>query len=416
MNEIIVIGGGAAGLAAAVSAAEGGAHVILLEKMARCGRKICITGKGRCNVTTDKTHEEIMAAIRVNSRFMFSSLAAFDNRDVADFFESRGCPLKVERGGRVFPESDHARDIVDALVKAAESNGVDIRTSSCATDIAQRQDGFVVSIENALPIEAQAIIIATGGLSYPLTGSSGDGHVFARRLGIKVTPVYPALVPLISTESWISELAGLSLRNVDVTVKGIKGKVLYSERGEMLFTHFGLSGPVILSASGHCAQYWMKNKTTLTVHIDLKPALSEKQLDARLIREIEAAPKKHLQNMLKTLLPHKLIPIFIKCSGLSVQTAAGELTREERRTLLNLMKDFTVTVSGTRPVSEAIVTSGGISVREIDPKTMAVKEYSGLYACGELLDLDAYTGGFNLQIAFSTGHAAGKAACSYVGH
>jgi predicted Rossmann fold flavoprotein len=414
MNDIIVIGGGAAGLTAALAAAEEGRRVLLLEKMPRCGRKIRITGKGRCNVTTNKTTDEIMQAVRTNSRFMYSSLAAFDNRQVMAFFETHGCPLKVERGGRVFPVSDHAQDIVDTLVRAAKAAGVEVQTDQAAAAIEQDGQGLGLVMTNGDHLKAQAVILATGGKSYPLTGSTGDGQKMAETLGLKVTPLYPALVPLTASDPWIVDLMGLSLRNVDVCVKDPKGKRLYSERGEMLFTHFGVSGPVILSASGHCAKFWLKNRSPLTIHIDLKPALSDKQLDARLLREIEASPKRQLQNMLKTLLPHKLIDVFLRRADIPAFTQAGDLTRPMRHGLLELMKDFTVHVTGTRSFNEAIVTAGGISVKEIDPKTMAVKKVPGLYAAGEVLDLDAYTGGFNLQIAFSTGHAAGKAAAAYI--
>lgn len=413
MNDIIVIGGGAAGLSAAITAAEAGSQVLLLEKMPHCGRKIRITGKGRCNVTTNKTRDEILQAVRTNSRFMFSSLAAFDNQGVMAFFEAHGCPLKVERGGRVFPVSDHAQDIVDTLVAAAKSAGVDIQTNQSVAAIEKNDNGLSLVMRNGKKFAARAVILATGGKSYPLTGSTGDGQKMAEALGLKVMPLYPALVPLTGSDPWIGDLMGLSLRNVGVCIKNPKGKTLYAERGEMLFTHFGVSGPVILSASGHCAKFWLKDHSPLTIHIDLKPALSDAVLDARLLREIEASPKRQLQNMLKTLLPHKLIDVFIQRADIPPATQAGKLTRPMRRRLLELMKDFTVHVTAVRSFNEAIVTAGGICVKEIDPKTMAVKKVPGLYAAGEVLDLDAYTGGFNLQIAFSTGHAAGHAAAAY---
>lgn len=415
MNELIVVGGGASGLMAALTAAENGCHVTLLEKMPRCGRKIRITGKGRCNVTTVKSREEILQQIRRNPKFMYSSLSAFDNRDVWDFFMNHGCPLKVERGDRVFPQSDKAQDIVDTLVKEAKRQGVAIHCDMAVTGVTCLENGgFAIDTVEGKRWQAEALILCTGGASYPGTGSSGDAYPWLRALGLKVETPYPALVPLLAQESWVPELQGLSLRNVRLTVMDSRGKRLYSEQGEMLFTHFGISGPLVLSASGHAAAYWQKKQAPLTAHIDLKPALSESQLDARLLREIQSMPNKQITSLLKTLLPQKMVSVFLAQTGIDEERVLHHLTKEERQTILARLKDFSFTLTGTRPLAEGIVTAGGLSVKAVNPKTMMVKNIPGLFVVGELLDLDAYTGGFNLQIAFSTGHAAGVAASRFL--
>lgn len=415
MTEIIVIGGGASGMMAAIQAAAQGAEVLLLEKMAVCGRKMRITGKGRCNVTTMKTHEEILAAIRSNAKFMYSSLSAFDNKDVWSFFESHGCPLKVERGERVFPQSDHAQDVIDALVKEMKCLGVRVQCDTHIQTLVHNDDNtFTLKSTTGDVWHARAVIVCTGGASYPGTGSTGDAYPWMCDFGLKVVAPYPALVPLVAEEAWVPEMQGLSLRNVRLTITKPGNKRLYDEQGEMLFTHFGISGPVVLSASGHCSAYWQKKHDKLTAHIDLKPALSTQQLDARLLREIQSMPNKHLGSLLKKLLPQKMVPVFIKLSGIKEQTVLHQLTKEERVKILSLLKDFSFTLTKTRDLTEGIVTAGGLSVKEINPKTMAVKKVPGLFVAGEMMDIDAYTGGFNLQIAFSTGYCAGQSACRYI--
>lgn len=411
VEDIIVIGGGASGMMAALTAAQGGCQVVLLEKMARVGRKIRITGKGRCNVTTMKSREEILAQIRRNPKFMYSSLSAFDNRAVWDFFTSRGCPLKVERGDRVFPESDKAQDIVDTLLAEVKRQGVKVVTETTVTEITPTTEGFIIRDANEKDWQARQVIIATGGASYPGTGSTGDAYAWLEKMSQPMVSPYPALVPLVAVEDWVPKLQGLSLRNVRLTITDERDKRLYSEQGEMLFTHFGITGPIVLSASGHAAAYWQKKALPLTAHIDLKPALSLAQIDDRLLREIHAMPNKHLSSLLKSLLPQKLVPIFAARSGIDERRILHQLTKEERQKLAALLKNFSFTLSGTRPLAEGIVTAGGLATKALDPKTMAVKALPGLYVCGELIDVDAYTGGFNLQIAFSTGHAAGRAAC-----
>ena len=415
VNELIVIGGGAAGMMAACTAAAQGARVVLLEKMVRCGRKIRITGKGRCNVTTAGSREEILAKIRRNPKFMYSSLDGFDNRAVWDFFTSRGCALKVERGEKVFPVSDQAQDIVDTLVAELKRQGVRVCTETAVTALeALPEGGFCVKDANGGQWQAEAVIVATGGASYPGTGSTGDAYAWLAALGQKIEPPHPALVPLVTKEDWVPQLQGLSLRNVHLSIEDPRGKMLYSEQGEMLFTHFGVSGPIVLSASGNCAAYWQKKRSVLKAHLDLKPALSEAQLDARLLREISAMPNKQVASLLKTLLPQKLVPVFLAQTNIAEDRVLHDLTREERHRILALLKDFSFTLTGTRPLAEGIVTAGGLSVKAVHPKTMAVKQLPGLFVAGELIDVDAYTGGFNLQIAFSTGHAAGVAACRYL--
>lgn len=415
VNDIIVIGGGASGMMAALTAARNGCQVLLLEKMASCGRKIRITGKGRCNVTTVKNQEEILQQIRRNPKFMYSSLAAFDNHAVWDFFTSRGCALKVERGDRVFPVSDHAQDIIDTLLAEMKAQGVKICVGTTVTGIKPLETGgFEVTTEDGSHQQTRVVILATGGASYPGTGSTGDAYAWLEHLDLPVVTPYPALVPLVAKESWVASLQGLSLRNVRLTLKDNRGKKLYSEQGEMLFTHFGVSGPIVLSASGHAAAYWQKKQEALSAHIDLKPALSEAKLDARLLRELQDMPNKHLTSLLKTLLPQKMVPVFVALSGIAETRVLHQLTKEERQEIVRRLKDFSFTLTGTRPLAEGIVTAGGLAVKALDPKTMMVKRYPGLFACGELIDIDAYTGGFNLQIAFSTGHAAGQAACRYL--
>ncbi len=396
---------------AAITAAREGAVVTLWEKNDRLGRKLSITGKGRCNVTNACSVEELIQHLTGNGRFLYSAFHLFDNRDTMDFFEEIGVPLKVERGQRVFPVSDHASTVVRALEKELRRLGVEIRLN-CAAEGLLLRDGCVVGArteaENAL---FDAVILATGGCTYRATGSSGDGYALAGEVGHSVTSLLPSLVPLVSPEPWIGELAGLSLRNVRVSLWPVCGKKLAEEFGEMLFTHFGLSGPCILTLSDTASRYWSKRpKEELVVRIDLKPALTPEQLDLRVQRDFQKYSRKIFANALGDLLPKSLIPVMICRSEIAPQTPVHQITREERRRLTGLFKDFSVRVSGTRPLDEGIVTAGGIRIKEVNPKTFASKLANGLYIVGELLDVHGYTGGYNLQAAFSSGYAAGKAA------
>ena len=406
-EKIIVVGAGAAGMMAAISAARQGAQVLLLEPNEKVGRKLYITGKGRCNVTNHCALEELMAAIPRNGKFLYSALSRFDAQAAMDFFEGLGVKLKVERGNRVFPASDRAADIIDALFFELRRQGVELRQDR-VTGL-QIRDGAVVGVttrNSSQGIEAAQVIVATGGASYPRTGSTGDGYRLAEQAGHQVVPIRGSLVPLESPDPCCAQMQGLALRNVALRVKNRKGKVIYQEQGEMLFTHFGLSGPLVLSASAHMNF----QRDSYTLHIDLKPALDEGKLDARLVRDFTERANQNMGNALGGLLPQSMIPVVAGRAGIPLDTKAHDLRKEQRRSLLETMKNFTVEVSGPRPVEEAIVTAGGVKVGEIDPKTMQSKKVQGLYFAGEVLDVDAYTGGFNLQIAWSTGWAAGQAA------
>lgn len=405
-NRVLVVGGGASGLLAAGIAAREGNRVTLAERNPRPARKLMITGKGRCNVTNHCDLNGLIASVPRNGRFLYSAFSAFSPEDTMEFFESRGVPLKVERGNRVFPESDKASDIVDALVHFARSSGVKL-THSRVTGL-QISDSRVTGAicEDGASFAADRIILATGGLSYPLTGSTGDGYRLAEQAGHTVIEPSPSLIPMLAHEGWCSDLQGLSLRNI--AVKGIdirKNKVIYSDFGELLFTHYGLSGPLILSASAH-----MRNlqDNQYRIEIDLKPALEEKQLDARVLRDFEKYANRDFQNALDDLLPRKLIPVVVRLSGIAPSAKIHQITKEQRLELVQLLKCLRLHITGFRPVEEAVITSGGVSIKEIDPKTMASKRCGGLYFAGEVIDVDAYTGGFNLQIAFSTGYLAGK--------
>lgn len=408
MSEIIIVGGGAAGLIAAGFAAENGNKVTVLERNARPARKLMITGKGRCNVTNACTLiNDLMDNIPVNSRFLYSAFSRFMPYDTIDFFEGLGVKLKIERGNRVFPESDRAVDIVDALVKFAKTSGASIKTGVRVAELLI-EDGAVTGVrnENGSAYAADRVLVATGGKSYPLTGSTGDGYAFAAAAGHTVIPPRPSLIPLETQENWCMKAQGLSLKNVAVSIYDkIRYKEVYSDFGEMLFTHFGVSGPVILSASAHLGDI---TPGRYELSIDLKPALSEEKLDERLVRDFAAAPNKALGNALHELLPSKLIPVIVELSGIDPSLQVNKITRDMRRGLGYLLKHLTCTVKGARPIEEAIITSGGVKVNEIDPKTMQSKKCAGLYFAGEVIDADAYTGGFNLQIAFATGALAGK--------
>lgn len=408
MKKILITGGGAAGLTAAGFAAKRGLDVTVLERNSRPARKLMITGKGRCNVTNACTLiNELMDAVPVNNRFLYGAFSRFMPTDTMDLFEEMGVGLKIERGSRVFPESDKAVDIVDALVKFAKTGGAKIRTDTRVSSLII-EDCKVKGVvtENGEQIFADAVIIATGGKSYPQTGSTGDGYTLAESAGHSITTPKGSLVPLETEDTWCAACTGLSLKNVSLSVYDKqKFKEVYSDFGEMLFTHFGVSGPMILSASSHMREI-TPGRYMCTV--DLKPALSEEKLDERLIRDFAASPTKGLPTVLRGLLPKSLVPVITEMSGIDPSKHVNGITRDERREIVYLLKNLTFTVKKARPIEEAIVTSGGVKVNEIDPKTMQSKKCEGLFFAGEVIDVDAYTGGFNLQIAFSTGAAAGR--------
>ena len=407
MSKIIVIGAGAAGLMAAGFASLNGNQVTLLERNDRPARKVMITGKGRCNVTHYTTLiNELIANVPVNGRFLYSAFSRFSPSDTMDFFEEQGVPLVVERGDRVFPESQKAVDIVDALTNFAKRSGAKIIKGRAVHF--KMKDGLIQAVitDDGREIQGDNFIIATGGKSYPATGSTGDGYTLAQDAGHTIIPPIPSLVPLNICEDFCAELTGLSLKNIAITVRDSDSwKVIYEDFGEMLFTHFGVSGPVILSASSHMRS---ANPGQYLIELDMKPALTHEQLDARVLRDLGKFPNKTLNNALVELLPHAMIPVVIDLAGLNPNLKANQLTRDMRSQLVDTLKCITLTVEGFRPIEEAIITSGGVSTKEIDPKTMQSKICQNLYFAGEVVDVDAYTGGFNLQIAFSTGVLAGK--------
>ena len=406
MAKVLVIGGGAAGLLAAGTAARRGCDVCILERNERPARKVMITGKGRCNLTNHCTLiNDLVAQVPTNGRFLHGAFSRFMPQDTMDLMEAEGVELKIERGNRVFPASDKAVDVVDALVRYATEGGAVIRQGRAVELLLE--DGAVrgVKTEDGALLRADSVIVATGGVSYPLTGSTGDGYTLAKQAGHTIVEPKPSLVPLVCHEGFCSDLQGLSLRNVAITVRDATTyKEIYRDFGEMLFTHFGVSGPMILSASAHMKPM---EKGRYEIHIDLKPALSHEQLDARVQREFLAASNKNFINALDSLLPKKLVPVIVRLCGVQPSHKVNQVTKEMRGKLVNLLKDLKITVNDFRPIEEAIITSGGVNVKEIDPKTMQSRLCPGLYFAGEVLDVDAYTGGFNLQIAFSTGHLAG---------
>lgn len=403
-NSIFVVGGGAAGMMAAITAAENGAQVTLLERNDRLGKKLYITGKGRCNVTNDCAPEDFFPNVPRNPRFLYSAIYAFPPREVMAWFEARGCALKTERGNRVFPQSDKSASVIDALRAELRRLGVRVLQER-ALDIVT-QDGAVCGIETDGGFhKTERVILATGGCSYPQTGSTGDGYRMLEKLGHTIVPPVGSLVPLVEKGYDCKQMQGLALKNVALRLVNQKGKTVFEEFGELLFTHFGLSGPVVLSASAH-----MNEKDAYTVLLDLKPALDEQKLDLRLLRDFEKFQNRDFENALVELLPKSMIPVIVRRSGIPAEEKVHSITREQRRALLELMKRFPVEIACKAPVEEAIVTSGGVKVSEIEPGTMQSKRVHGLYAAGELLDVDAYTGGFNLQIAWATGRAAGLAA------
>ena len=403
-NSIFVVGGGAAGMMAAITAAENGAQVTLLERNDRLGKKLYITGKGRCNVTNDCAPEDFFQNVPRNPRFLYSAIYAFPPREVMAWFEARGCALKTERGNRVFPQSDKSASVIDALRAELRRFGVRVLQER-ALDIVT-QDGAVCGIETDGGFhKTERVILATGGCSYPQTGSTGDGYRMLEKLGHTIVPPVGSLVPLVEKGYDCKQMQGLALKNVTLRLVNQKGKTVFEEFGELLFTHFGLSGPVVLSASAH-----MNEKDSYTVLLDLKPALDEQKLDLRLLRDFEKFQNRDFENALVELLPKSMIPVIVRRSGIPAEEKVHSITREQRRALLELMKRFPVEIACKAPVEEAIVTSGGVKVSEIEPGTMQSKRVRGLYVAGELLDVDAYTGGFNLQIAWATGRAAGLAA------
>ena len=398
----IVIGGGPAGLFAAITAAQRGQRVLLLERNDRLGKKLLITGKGRCNVTNDCPSDEVLKNVPRTGRFLFSAMNAFPPERIMDFLATHGCPLKTERGNRVFPVSDRSQTVLDALLRAANAAGVQIRTDRIRDILVENGQISGVKGDKAT-YGCQWVILATGGLSYPTTGSTGDGYAMAERLGQTIVPCEGSLVPLETMGTDAPDMQGLSLRNVDVKLLDAKGKKLFTDFGELLFTHFGVSGPTVLSASAH-----LKGENCRLV-IDLKPALDESKLDARILRDLEMYKNRSMENALTDLLPRSMIPVVLRRLQIDPAMQANSLTRQQRRSMVELLKGFSLTITGKRPVAEAIITSGGVKVSEIDPKSMQSKKVPGLFFAGEIIDCDAYTGGFNLQIAWATAYAAGSA-------
>ena len=402
-NKICVIGGGPAGMMAAGTAVMYGADVTIFESMPFLGKKLAITGKGRCNVTNASGIQELLDNITKNPRFLYSALCTYTPEDVMSTFENLGVKLKVERGNRVFPESDKAKDIVDAM--RTYCNGANIIHEKVKKIFVNSDGDFIVKTDKEYTFKK--VIIATGGKSYPLTGSDGSGYRLATSLGHTVTELIPSLIPISSPSRICSDMQGLSLKNVGIKIYNSKNEVVYTDFGEMMFTHFGVTGPMILSASAHLRNY---DISTLSLSIDLKPALDEKTLDARLLSDFRINANKDFVNSLSGLLPSKMIPTFISVTGIDERKKVNTISKEERKAILSTLKDFRIPLSSFRPIEEAIVTSGGVEVKEISPKTMESKITPGLYFAGEVIDVDAYTGGFNLQIAFSTGYLAGKSA------
>lgn len=415
MSKVIVVGGGPAGMFAAYFAAKNGHKVTLLEKNEKLGKKLYITGKGRCNITNSSDMEVLFQNVCSNRKFLYSAFYSYTNEQVIDFFEEHGLKTKIERGNRVFPMSDHSSDVISTLAKALRSVGVDVwlhtRVKNLLIEMTDGQEETMekqisgVLLEDCRKLYADAVILATGGFSYQSTGSTGDGYRFAEESGHRMTAIIPSLVPLETKEDWVTQLQGLSLKNVSIRITKGKKK-LYEDFGEMLFTHFGLSGPMILSASAAIKSEYLKEELSLS--IDLKPALDKEQLDKRILREFDEAINKQFKNVVPKLLPAKMIPIIIELSQIDGEKKVNEITKEERMNFVNLLKSLPITITGTRGWNEAIITKGGVSVKDVNPSTMESKVVKQLYFAGELLDLDAMTGGYNLQIAWSTGYLAGN--------
>ncbi len=415
MNKIIVIGGGPAGMFAAIAAAETGSQVILLEKNEKLGKKLFITGKGRCNITNAGDMDNLFANVMTNAKFLYSAFYSYDNQRVIDFFERNGLRTKTERGNRVFPVSDHSSDVIATLQKVLKEKKVKVMLHTQVQSLLMESSGedapenivTGVKLTDGTTMPADAVIIATGGFSYQTTGSTGDGYRFAKEAGHTVTDIRPSLVPFLAKEDYVRQMQGLSLKNVEVRILNGK-KLLYQEFGEMLFTHFGVSGPLLLSASAAIKPSLTAGE--LSMFIDLKPALTEEQLDHRLLREFDEAKNRQFKNSIGGLFPAKMIPVMLDLSGIDPEKKVNEITKEERRHFIGLIKAFPVTLCGLRDFNEAIITKGGVKVKEVNPSTMESKLVPHLYFCGEVLDLDAMTGGYNLQIAWSTGYLAGISA------
>ena len=415
MNKIIVIGGGPAGMFAAIAAAEAGSQVTLFEKSEKLGKKLYITGKGRCNITNAGDMDNLFANIMTNAKFLYSAFYSYDNQRVIDFFERNGLRTKIERGNRVFPVSDHSSDVIATLQKVLKEKKVKIMLHTQvqrlleepSVDDMSQNVVTGVKLEDGTTMQADAVIVATGGFSYQTTGSTGDGYRFAKEMGHTVTDIHPSLVPFLAKEGYVQQMQGLALKNVEVRILNGK-KLLYQEFGEMLFTHFGVSGPLLLSASAAIKPSLTAGE--LSMFIDLKPALSEEQLDHRLLREFDEAKNKQFKNSIGGLFPAKMIPVMLELSGIDPEKKVNEITKAERRYFIGLIKAFPVTLCGLRDFNEAIITKGGVKVKEVNPSTMESKLVPHLYFCGEVLDLDAMTGGYNLQIAWSTGYLAGVSA------
>jgi predicted Rossmann fold flavoprotein len=404
-KRLVIIGGGPAGMMAGGTAGSRGLEVLLIEKNRTLGRKLLLTGKGRCNFTNDTDLQGLIDNIPVNGRFLYSAFSKFSNRDLIRFFNDLGVRTKVERGGRVFPESDRAEDILKALERYIRDNNVRVIHGEVKRVLKEDNRVLGVILSDGRFIASDSVIVATGGLSYPQTGSTGDGYRFARELGHSIVPLKPSLVPLEIEEPWVSDLQGLTLKNVSIKVFDQFGKEVYTDLGEMLFTHFGISGPIVLSASSHMRDI---DKNRYRIVIDLKPGLTEEALDRRVQRDFEKYSRRYFINSLGELLPRSLIPVVVELSGIPRDKYVNQISREERRILVKLLKGLNLTVSRFRPIEEAIVTSGGVNVSEINPSTMESKLVKGLFFAGEVIDVDGYTGGFNLQIAFSTGYVAGS--------
>lgn len=402
-HDLIIIGGGAAGMTAACMAAgRYGKSVLLLERNPRLGRKLLITGKGRCNITNNCDINALIANIPRNPRFLYSAFHNFSPEDTISFFEDLGVPVKTERGNRVFPQSDRAADVANALEREMRRLKVEVRTERVLKLLLDGNHITGVQCESGAEYFSSSVLIATGGKSYPLTGSTGDGYELAKQAGHSIIPPVPSLIPILTEEADVKEMQGLSLKNVTLTVSK-EGKPVYSELGEMLFTHFGVSGPLVLSASAHMRE---ADKRQYLMEIDLKPGLTEEQLDKRLLRDFSQNLNRDIINSLNALLPRKMIPVVLRRSGIPFETKIHEITKAERQTLLHAIKAFSLHPTGFRPIEEAIITSGGVNVKEVNPKTMESKLTKGLFFAGEVLDVDGYTGGFNLQIAFATAHLA----------
>lgn len=404
MSKVLIVGGGAAGMLAAIFAARNGHKVQVFEKNEKLGKKLYITGKGRCNITNECDMDHLFANVVRNPKFLYSAFYGFNNYDMMDFLTELGLPIKTERGGRVFPKSDKASDVIFTLQKEMQRLGVEVHLHTAVEDLLVEQKRCRgIRLKNQQVVKGDAVFIATGGRSYPSTGSTGDGYRFAQKLGHTITELEPGLVPFVTKEAWVKELQGISLKNVRATIYSGK-KQIYSEFGEMLFTHFGVSGPIILSASSLVNKELKKGELTLS--IDLKAALHTEQLNARILREFEANQNKQLKNVIETLLPRKMVPVIIKYMGISGEKKVNEVTKAERMVIVEVLKDMRLTLIGYRGFSEAIITRGGVEVSEVKPASMESRMVEGVYFIGEVLDLDALTGGFNLQIAWSTAYSA----------